>query len=231
MVKKFDPKLYFDLFEKWDDPVMQAHFRDEFKIISKVKNPDKKTFIDLGAGYGRVLSNISKIAMNVISIDIDEDMFKELNRRKRSYKSTTAIKGNIAELSKVLDKLEGVEIVNPVLLILQNTLGTIEEGNWRDVLREMRKVARDYKGEVILSLYRQKALKGWGLMTYYHGKEMNGEPDLEKTDFSKGQFVSKTGYTSKWWKDSEIEDMKRFFGGTILNEVVANEYWIIHLGY
>jgi len=66
-------------------------------------------------------------------------------------------------------------------------------------------MARKYHGEIIISLYRQQALKSWGLMSYYHGKEMNGEPDLTKTDLKKGLFVSKTAYASKWWTDLEIK--------------------------
>ena len=226
-MKQFIPDKYEDLFENWDDPVMFDHAKDEEIVISQIYSSKEKTFIDLGAGYGRVLPILAKAAKNVISIEIDNDMFFELEKRAKKYNNVKVIHGDITKLHHLIVR-ENVK--NPVLLILQNTLGTIE-GDWNKVLSEMKNVAKKYHGEIILSLYRQQALEKWGLMTYWHGVEMNGEPNLKKTDFVNGQFESKTGYISKWWTDREINNIKKCFNGKVLNEKKAFEYTIIHIKY
>ena len=93
----------------------------------------------------------------------------------------------------------------------------------------MKTVAQKYKGEIVVSLFRQEALKDWGIKMYSKITEMIGKPDLEKTYFEKGLFVSETGYTSKWWNTAEIEKMKEFFGGKLINEVLTPHFVIIQL--
>lgn len=173
---------------------MKNHEKAEKKIIQRIAKSLNKTFIDLGAGYGRILSFVSPIVKNVISIEINPDMYDELETRSRDYSNTKTILGDVTNLSKIIEK---ENIHRPVLLLLQNTLGTIE-GDWKKLLKEMKKVVKKYQGEVLLSLYRQQALENWGIMTYWHGVEMNDKPDMKKTDLKNGFFVSKTGYTSKW---------------------------------
>src|SRR3989338_2644196 len=226
-MRNFNPGQYKDLFDDWDDPVIQAHRAGEFKVIESIKNKRNKTFIDLGAGHGRILPKIAPIVKDIIAIELNPAMFKILNQESAKFKNSTAVFGDMTKLETILKKFT---IVNPVLLLLENTLGTIE-GQYQQVLTQMRKIAKQNHGEAIISLYRQQALKDWGLMSYWHGKAMNGEPDIVKTDLKKGLFVSKTGYTSKWWTDKEIAGMKNFFEGKLLNEVIAETYWIFHLGF
>jgi len=219
-VRKFKADKYKRLFEDWNDPIMKNHEKAEKKIIQRIAKSLNKTFIDLGAGYGRILSFVSPIVKNVISIEINPDMYDELETRSRDYSNTKTILGDVTNLSKIIEK---ENIHRPVLLLLQNTLGTIE-GDWKKLLKEMKKVVKKYQGEVLLSLYRQQALENWGIMTYWHGVEMNGKPDMKKTDLKNGFFVSKTGYTSKWWTDKEIEKIKDFFEGEVVDQVVTNEF-------
>jgi hypothetical protein len=54
---------------------------------------------------------------------------------------------------------------------------------------------------------------------------------LKHTYFEKGIFVSKTGYTSKWRSTEEIEEIKQFFQGKIVNEIWTNEFCVIHIQY
>ena len=226
-MRNFKPRLYKDLFDEWDDPVIQAHMADECKLIDLIKNKAGKAFIDLGAGHGRILPKIASLGKNVISIEINPEMFEILKVKSSRFKNSTAVLGDMTKLESILRKLS---ISKPVLLLLQNTLGTIE-GDYSRVLSQIAKIARQYHGEVVISLYRQQALKDWGLMSYYHGQEMNGEPDLTKTYFAKGIFISKTGYTSKWWTDKEIEKIKTLLQGRLSEEIVTDTYWIFHLVY
>ena len=224
-MRKYTAEQYIKLVEKIDDPILQSHMKAEIEVISKVKDSEIKTFIDLGAGHGRILPDLAKIARNVISIEINPDMLVELKRRTKMYNNASVIEGNMQELSRLLEKSD---VQNPVLLIIQNTLGTIE-GDYKKVLSEMKTVAKRYKGEVILSFFRHEALKDWGIKLYSTIKEMVGEPDLEKTDLEKGLFISKTDYTAKWWTLAEIEEIKDFFDGKVVKEVLAPNFAIIHI--
>lgn len=217
---------YSRLVEKMDDPVFQEYEKAELDLIRQIDDLKSKTLIDLGAGYGRVLTSVAPLARNFISIELNPGMLSGLKARTAQHPNAIVIEGDIQNLSQLL---KGQDMHNPVLLILQNTLGTIE-GGYRKVLSEMKVVAKRYSGEVVVSLLRQEALKSWGVPSFYAKcREMVGEPDLEKTDLEKGLFVSKTGYTSKWWSAREVEELKRFFGGTLVKEVKTPYYTILHI--
>ena len=222
---QFEPEKYKRLFEGWDDTVMKQHRVDELRMISRVVNAFNKTAVDLGTGYGRVIGELANYYRNVLAIDIDPEMVGVVESRFGRYPNVEVILGDVVNLRKLM---EDKVVHEPVMILLENTLGTIV-GSWQEVLAEIKQVYDDKSGEVILSLYCQQALKDWGLKSYYHGQEMNGEPDLIKTDFDSGWFESKTGYTSQWWSNEQIEGFKQMFGGRVVNEVIANEYWILHL--
>ena len=224
-MRQYTAEKYIELVENIDDETLQAHMRSETEVISKVENSKNKTFIDLGAGHGRIFPHLVKIARNVISIELNLDMLAELKRRSLGYKNAIVIKGDIQNLSDLLTK---TNIKNPVLLLLQNTLGTIE-GDYKKVLSEMKSVAEKYQGEIIISLFRQESLRNWGLKLYSKVKGIVGDPDLQKTDFNKGIFVSKTGYMAKWWNSDEIKQIKDFFGGKIANEVFTPKFCVIRI--
>ncbi len=223
-MRKYTAKEYFELVEKFNNPIFQSWQKTELDVISAVQDSKKKTFIDLGAGYGRVLETLAKISRNVIAIEINPRMLGELNKRAKKYGKVKAIKGDLQGLSA---QLESLDVQSPVLLLLQNTLGTIE-GNYRKVLSEIKRVADEYKGEIIISLLRQKALKDFGMKLYGSISPMTGEPDLERTDFEKGLFVSKTGYVSTWWTDGKVEELKEYFGGKIIDEIKTPKFYILH---
>jgi len=93
----------------------------------------------------------------------------------------------------------------------------------------MKTVAKKHRGEIIISLLRQESLKNWGMKLYQEIKEMVGEPDLLKTNFNKGLFVSKTGYESKWWSLAEIKGIKNYFSGEMVNEISTPHFITIHI--
>jgi len=223
-MRAYTADKYFEYVENFNDPVFQSWQKTEGDIISQVKNSKSKTFIDLGAGYGRVLRVIASAAKNVLAIEINPGMLKELRRRSMEYSNIKVIGGDMQNL---LDLLESEEVKNPVLLLLQNSLGTIE-GDYKKILAEMKKAATRYGGEIIISLLRQEALKDFGMKLYTHIAPMTGDPDLEKTDFEKGLFVSKTGYTSKWWTLADIEEIRKYFGGKVIKEIKTPEFYILH---
>jgi hypothetical protein len=56
---------------------------------------------------------------------------------------------------------------------------------------------------------------------------MVGEADLEATDPARGYFATKSGYTSKWWSDAEIEQFKGI--GQVDDELVEDEFHLLRL--
>ena len=226
-MRDYNYSQYIELIERIDDEILQKHMKKEIEVIRNVEDSKNKTFIDLGAGYGRVLPLISKIARNVISIDINPDMIIELKKRSEKYDNAKVITEDFSNLEVIV---ENEDIKNPVLISLQNTIGTVE-GNYMDLLSNMKNVAEKYNGEIIISFFRQESLKTWGMDLYPKLKEMLGEPDLDKIDFEKGIMVTKNGYISKWRNVIEIEKIKKYFGGKVINEVITPEFYIFHIKF
>jgi ubiquinone/menaquinone biosynthesis C-methylase UbiE len=227
-MREYKYKGYIKLVEKSSESVLQKFMQAEIEEILKVKTPQVKTFVDLGAGYGRVLHTLANIAKNVYSIDLNPNMLAELKRRTKQFDNAKVIVGDITELSRILkDK----DLKNPVLLLLQNTIGTIE-GEWEKVLFEMKKVAQERSGEIIISFLRSEVFSSYGISKLYPSiSKMLDNPDFERIDFPKHIFVSKNGYSSKWRNNEEIEKIKQFFQGRLINEVWTNEFCILHIKY
>lgn len=216
---------YIDLVENTSNPLLSEFQRSELNFLTtKIQSPNDKTFIDVGAGYGRVLPQLAGIAKEVIAVELDQDMHTELKRRAKDYYNVLVIKGNGNNLSEFLRE---AEIIRPVILSLQNSLGTWK-GNFQKAIEEMRIVGEQGDGEVVISLFCQEGLRDLGIDMYYSLQELVGEPDLEKTDFENGIFRSKTGYRSKWWTANERGQIRRMLGGQIIEEVKTSGYDIIH---
>lgn len=228
-MREYTSEKYIKLTEKKPNPILKKQMDAEQNIINSVASPKKKTFIDLGAGHGRLTPSLLNIARNVISIEINPDMLPELKKRSLKFKNCRVIEGDMTKLSKILEK---EDVTNPVLLLVQNTIGTIE-GSSQKLLQEMKKVAEKYKGEIIISFFRAESLKSWGLKLYSEdvARAIVGEIDSKKTDINKGLFVSKTGYTSQWRNKKEIEQIKSFFGGKVLHETWTDKWCVLHLTF
>lgn len=227
---RWSPEKYIKLVEKTRDLILREYMDAEIEYILKnVQNPNLKTFIDVGAGYGRVISQLSKIGKNVIAVEINKKMLKELQKSAERLKNVTVIKGDANYLTKLLKKYDKM-IEKPVLLSLQNTLGTAI-GDPYKILLEMKQIAVAKKGEIILSLFCQESLKSWGVKMYASLKSMVGKIDNEKTDFNKGVFVSETGYRSKWWTTKERINFKNRLKGEISILSRLPYFCIIHSRY
>jgi ubiquinone/menaquinone biosynthesis C-methylase UbiE len=226
----WDPEKYIRLVEGTSDPILQDYMKTEIEyIIRNVKMPSSKTFVEVGAGYGRVIPQLSKIGKNVLAVEINKKMLKELKKRAKNFTNVTIIEGDANQLTKLLSKYNDI-IEKPVLLSLQNTLGTII-GDPYNVLAEMKKIAIMKKGEIIISLFCQESLKDWGVKMYKSLQEMVGEIDIRKTDFTRGIFISKTGYKSKWWTLEERKDFEKRLDGKISILSRTPYFYIIHSQY
>jgi hypothetical protein len=125
--------------------------------------------------------------------------------------------------------LKDLKVRNPVVLSLQNTLGT-PTGDPLKIISEMVKIAQN-KGEFIISLFIQEGLKDYGIPIYSSISGLTGEPDLEKTDFAEGIFISKTGYQSHWWKPEERAKIIKITEGSLIAEIKGKYFCILHIGY
>ncbi len=227
-MREYNYKDYISLVENIDDEIFQEFMNMENELITNIKNSKNKTFIDLGAGYGRLTPILKKIAGNIISIEINPEMLLELKRRNSRLNNAKTIEGDVSELSFLL---KNQDVKKPVLLMVQNTIGVIEGGRNKKVLEEMKKIAKENNGEIIISFCRNEALRTWGIKVYNSIKKMSGEIDMDKTNFNTGIFVSKTGYISKWRNKKEIEEIKKFFEGKILHEIWTDNFCILHIEF
>lgn len=218
---------YIRYVENATNPTLKEFQKVELQYMLSISSPATKTFIDLGAGYGRILPHITPRVKNLIALEINDDTITELKRRSKLYKNVTAIHGDGNNLYNLL---KGLPVESPLVFSLQNTLGTWE-GDYKDGLKEMVKTAKGYKGEIIISLFIQEGLKNYGIDMYRSISKLVGEPDLKKTDFEKGIFRSKTDYLSKWWTKNEREGIKKILGGKIVKEILYPAFYILHLSY
>ncbi|MEX0616702.1 MAG: rRNA adenine N-6-methyltransferase family protein [Candidatus Woykebacteria bacterium] len=228
-MKKFNwsPDNYRKYVEATNFPMLRQYGEQEIEFVKEVENPKSKTFIDVGAGYGRVLATLSDLARNVVAVEIDDSMFKDLEEKVTEIPNLQIIRGDANKLSELLS---GYELINPVLLCLQNSIGPWI-GDWKVGLEQMRKVAEASKGEIILSSFKQEAFSEFAIDMYTSAAKLVGEPDIDKCDSEKGVYVSKTGYTSKWFTKGERQEMKQILGGTLVREVSDKPFFIFHIKY
>lgn len=227
-VYNWSPKLYVDLIENSQFPsVVRYQEAERNYLISKILSANGKTFVDIGAGYGRVLPLLAKTGKRVIAIEIDKQMLGELRNRAKVFKNVEVIEG---DASNLCDLLSGKKIESPVLVCLENTLGTWV-GDYFKALSQMKKVAEEKKGEVIIAIWRQEAFRRKAVAMYKYIADLVGETDLEKIDYKSGIFWSKTGFRSKWWTKKDREEILSMLGGKKLEGVDDPYFCIFHITY
>ena len=135
----WNPEKYKQLVEQTQNPFLRE-FEDVEKdyLENKITNSRNKTFIDVGAGHGRALPFIAPPrSRNVICVELDPKMFTGIKEKAKEYSGITLIQGNANNLS---DLLRGQEVFSPVVMCLQNSLGTWQ-GDTNEAIAQMRKVA------------------------------------------------------------------------------------------
>lgn len=229
----WNPEAYIQAVELTDNKGLKEYMSEEKEfIMEELEDPKDKTFIDVGAGYGRILPHLAEQAGKVINIELDENQFNWLNRKCADYPNSNALR---ADANNLKEALKDQDMDNPVLLSFQNSLGTWA-GDRNIALDSIRGVAKPRNGEIIISLFRRDALRGFGIGMYQRiyeqsGGQMGVEPDIEKTDFENGIFRSKTGYESHWFSDEEIKAMKERLGGQLAGELKTLNFHIFHIKY
>lgn len=225
MMRNYTAAAYEQLVENSQDATLQSYMKDEQLFLASVNNANERTFVDLGAGNGRVEKFLSGIAGDVVAIELNPDMYGKLAERADELTNVRVVNGDFMRLAEILPAF----IHHPVFLLLQNTLGTVEGGSAEQILGIVRQLASQRQGSLVLSLLRQPALQNWGTSMYRQQAAMVGNIDTQKTDFANGLFVSDTGYTSKWWTDAEITNLKQL--GQLVRENYSQAYAFLELAF
>ncbi len=225
----WSPQKYIEVVENSTNPLLREYQRQEINyLISGIDSPNTKTFVDLGAGYGRVLNQLAKVAKSVVAVEIDSEMINELKKRAEKLENVKVIEGDANELLRLVGD---IEIKKPVLLSLQNSIGPWV-GDYKVMLAQMREFARQRQGEVIISLFCAEGLKEYGIEMYKSAEGLVGEIDFEASDFERGIFRSKSGYLSQWLRKDQRKEMKKLLGGEVVAEVKTHPaFYILHIKY
>ncbi len=220
-------QAYIDEVENGSDQGLQEYQAREAKFLKdSIDNSKEKTFIDVGAGYGRAIPYIAPIADKVIAIEIDDDLVSTLRPVAGRYSNVEVIVESGDNLASIVDG----SISRPVILSLQNTLGPWD-GVRDKAVDAMRQVAEPRHGEIIISLFCRESLLDWGIPMYATVSTLLGNYDPERSDIDNGLFATDTGYTSHWFSKLEREAIKKKLGGKLVNEIKDHKFHIFHIAY
>src|SRR3989344_6504644 len=89
----FNPER-FRFVEYVDDETFQNYLASEIKTMSRVRKPKSKTFIDVGAGYGRVLPYLFLVARDSILVEKNPAAAEECRRRANVYGRARGLEGD-----------------------------------------------------------------------------------------------------------------------------------------
>lgn len=223
----WDPIIYKKHIEDTAYPLIRKYEEVELDYLLSIPDIAERIVVDMGAGYGRVVPSIAKLARKIIAIEIDVKMLKVLHDKSKIYANVQVVQGDANQLDNLL---RGMEISNPLVISLQNSLGPWI-GGWEAGVKQMRKFAEPKKGDILLSIWRQEASKELGIDFYNHIAELVGEPDLKNTKIESGLFISKTGYKSQWFTKDQRQEIREMLGGSKIQEVEYPAFWILHVSY
>jgi len=219
MIKNYFTPDKYSLVESINDPQFKAYMLSE---VIKIHSSEKKgTFIDIGAGYGRIIPHIPKRFDTIISIDKNKYMISELKKR---YPTVNTIYGDATNLASIVNIPK-----DSLIVILQNTLGTWN-GDYLKLLKNINDCAKTSHSDVIISIFRADALKKWGLSIYSKIENLTGKINQNESNLERGLFVGYNGYSSKWFTDYEIDRIKKIMK-TQSNDFATDKFNIMHFSY
>lgn len=223
-MRNYKPEKYVKLVEQLPMEDFRKYMEFERKYISSIENAKKRTFIELGAGYGRVIPHIHDKINAYKGIEINSDMYYGLKQMTSKYNNTCGIWGDMIDLPQYF---LNDPLVDCVVMLLQNTLGTIE-GEISDLEKGIKKFFKNRSGDLVISVLKAESLSTFGVEFYKAIKPICGEIDYEKCDFEKGLFISKTGYTSQWWTKNQINDFLHKLDANIIHIEESKHFYIFH---
>lgn len=222
--RNFNAQDYISLVENSSLHVLNNFMKDEIELIMRVPCIKEKTFYDLGAGHGRLIPMVAPVFKNYVGVEINLLMFNELNKRCMNFQNTQVFNTDISKLHNLNFKTG-----NNLFVLAQNTIGTIE-GEHLKVLESLKNTISKIKGEVIISFFKAEAMNTFGKNELFPElNKMIGDIDIENSNLKKGELITKTGYTSKWWLDDEIKELLSFLDMKLLDKIETSHYSINYL--
>lgn len=227
-MRNYSANDYKVLVENINMPKFKSYIDKEIEYISnQISKSKDRTFIELGAGYGRIVPFIVGNIKNYIGVEINHEMFEGLDDYCQMYTNVESIYGNMIHLN---DLFKGRSLNNVVVLLLQNTLGVVE-GDLGKVKKALKKFFKYRNGDLIVSVLKSERLSDFGLEFYDNIKEISGNYDASKSDLENGVFITDSGYQSKWWKKEEVESFSKEIGGKIEDVYEGKEFYIFRIGF
>ena len=226
-MRKYSAEKYIELVEKSYLPLLKELIETEATLINNIDNLNEKSVIDLGAGYGRIIPVIASNYKSYCGIEINKQMFSELEKRCNKIENCTAIHGDMTNLTSYVDAIQ-IKEENCLFLLLQNTIGTIE-GDLTTLLSQIRIVLENIKNSIVISFFKSSKISTSGLELFAAISDMVGQADLKKCDFDNGFFRSNTGYEAKWWSESEIKMIIKKLSAKVISKIESDAFIIYHL--
>lgn len=214
---------------------LQVRWFQEYQVIERslvqaVPELPRRTVIDAGAGEGRMLSHLADRTGEIVAVELNQEMFSVLEKRVLAYSNVIALNGDFTRLESLLG---GKDICKPLVLCLQNTLGTVT-GNLWDAICQFRKVAESKGGDVVISVFNAEAFEEYGIPFYEalsRRTGMIGKIDFKRTDKSAGKLVTSTGYKSQWFDPGLRQKIREKLGGELAGEYRAKQFTIMRFAY
>lgn len=206
----------------------QKYIADELWFI-KTSVSANQDVIYIWAWNGRLIPELADICHHCYAIEINPSMYTGLEEIANQYDNVTPIHWDAMQLQDIVTTYE---IQNPVLLIAQNTLGTIE-WNREELLNEMRIYATKCGAQIILSFLDCSSLKGRGIELYTASKEMVWEIDHRRSNLDWWLFVSQSWYVSKRRTKQEIKNIVDTYlhWGKIVRNYSTDRYNLVDISF
>ncbi|HEX5796983.1 MAG TPA: hypothetical protein VFX86_01185 [Candidatus Saccharimonadales bacterium] len=224
MTYGWDFERYIAEVENGTDNGLQDYQQRELEFVLATPDLSERTVIDVGAGYGRVLPKIAPHAQKYIAVERDENELVELRRRAADQNNSMVIEGSGNYLAEL------VPAHKALLISLQNTLGPWV-GNREEAIAQLAEVSQIGKGDVIVSLFCAEALTEWGLPMYASTSGLLGNYDADASDIGKGIFRTDMGYESRWFFETEREDIKSQLGGSVVRQLTDPKFEIFQVSH
>ncbi|MEK6837461.1 MAG: class I SAM-dependent methyltransferase [Nanoarchaeota archaeon] len=217
---------------EWASKPWFKRYQDtETGYLQTLRDLPLRNVIDAGAGSGRIFREVAPRVKSLVAVDLADNMLDALRAHAKAYSNIIVVKGDYTRLDDVLRKESLLSKTdNPLVVCLQNSLGTTKGSMWKAV-SEFRKVAEPRDGDIVVSVFNSEALEEYGLPLYKELEGMVGPVDSERTDTNAGVFASKTGYFSQWFTPQLRAELKEKLDGTVLTEIRAPQFTVIHVTY
>jgi len=203
----------------WETSITQGFFLSLYGdtvwyIRRLVEEFDLNMVLEVGCGTGQIIETASNMlkkrdGLEWVGLDINPKFIKHC--KENSSKRVEYFVADATKLRAWSSIMLKPKTRKTLVLCVNNTLSIMPEEIRPQCVHQMRAVAgRD--GFVLLSYWNGRKFRQ-GLVEYYQkNPQLCGDFDIEVQDFERRKLKTKTGYTSHWPLEYEVESMLRCYG-------------------